>query len=99
MQDARSEYLLISRFLTKILLFFLNDEFRFDLNHVPNNTQPYINEISKIFMSNIKRECINDCTSAASTDILIQLFVELNETQITWHTDESYSIEVITRGG
>lgn len=45
------------------------------------------------------KECGDDCNEARSEKhVSVRLLVHTNETEITWNTDESYRLDVITSG-
>lgn len=50
-------------------------------------------------MVNLQKECQNNCSDTqAEANILIRLYVNTYDTILTWTTDESYSIDVTTKG-
>lgn len=73
--------------------------FRFDFSRVSSNASRYLNEVSDLFLSKILKECGDGCNIAKSDkEITVQYTVQSNETNITWNTDESYRLDVVTNG-
>lgn len=70
----------------------------FDTTTVPEKTKRYLQDVSEIFLENIKNECHQDCTIPSKTDVLIKIFVNSIDLSLKWETDESYTLEVSTIG-
>lgn len=52
-----------------------------------------------IFLSKISHECGDDCKSAKSEkEISVRMNIQTIETDLTWDTDESYHMNIITNG-
>lgn len=80
-----------------IFNFYLN--FRFNISQTPAETVDYLHDISNIFISKVLKECGDGCSEARSEkQVSVRLLVQSNETEITWSTDESYRLDVITSG-
>lgn len=73
--------------------------FRFDYSQAPNETLNYLHEISSIFISKVYKECRDNCNAVESTaQILVKIIVQTNVSEITWKTDESYKLNILTSG-
>lgn len=85
--------------LGQALVSFNPKNLRFDTKLVPVNSTSFVNEFNDIFLTNIQRECGNHCVESQSDkEIIVQQIVSTNEAELTWDTDESYHLEIITRG-
>lgn len=52
-----------------------------------------------IFSSKISHECGDGCKSAKSEkEITVRMSIQSIETDLTWDTDESYQISIVTKG-
>lgn len=72
---------------------------RFNISKISINTTEYLRDVSNIFVSKVLKECGNGCNDAKSEKhVSVQLLIQSNETEITWNTDESYRLDVITSG-
>lgn len=69
---------------------------RFDSTNVPDNTKDYILEISRIFLDVIQTESGRLCNIEAPPEILIRFYIRSTYTNLTWTTDESYSVDIST---
>lgn len=69
---------------------------RFDLSSVPNVTRHYLDEVSHIFVRQIRREGEAVCNLEHPPDILVRFDVHSPYMNLTWTTDESYSVVVAT---
>lgn len=73
--------------------------YSFDFSRAPANTSKYLNDISDIFLTKVLKECGDGCNIAKSDkEISVLYTVQSNETEITWNTDESYRLDVLTNG-
>ncbi|XP_031632217.1 chitooligosaccharidolytic beta-N-acetylglucosaminidase [Contarinia nasturtii] len=81
-------------------LFSLNpNHLKFNISGTSVDTTNYLHAISNIFISKVIKECGNGCNEARSEKhVSVRLLVRSNETEITWSTDESYRLDVITSG-
>lgn len=76
-----------------------SSSFRFNISQTPIETVEYLHDISNIFISKVLNECGDGCSEARSEKhVSVRLLVQSNETEITWNTDESYRLDVITSG-
>lgn len=72
---------------------------RFDIYQTSIEINNFLRDISNIFISKVLKECGDGCNEARSEKhVLVRLLVQTNETEITWNTDESYRLDVITSG-
>lgn len=73
---------------------------RFNISQASIETELYLRDISDIFIAKVLKECGGDgCNEARSEKhVFVRLLVQSNETEITWNTDESYRLDVITSG-
>lgn len=72
---------------------------RFNISQTSIETTDYLHDISNIFISKLLRQCGDGCSVARSEkQVSVRLLVQTNETEITWGTDESYRLDVITSG-
>lgn len=69
---------------------------RFDSTNVPDNTKDYILEISRIFLDVIQTESGRLCSIEAPPEVLIRFYIRSIYTNLTWTTDESYSVDIST---
>lgn len=73
--------------------------FRFNISQLSINTTAYLRDISEIFVSRVLLECGDGCNEARSgKHVSVRLLIQSNETEITWTTDESYRLDIITSG-
>lgn len=72
---------------------------RFNISQTSIETADYLHDISNIFLSKLLRQCGDRCNVARSEkQVSVRLLAQTNETEITWNTDESYRLDVITSG-
>lgn len=72
---------------------------RFNISQTSIETADYLRDISNIFLAKLLRQCGDRCNVARSEkQVSVRLLVQTNETEITWNTDESYRLDVITSG-
>lgn len=82
-----------------MLIYSQHNLYRFDYVQTPNETLHYLHEISSIFISKVFKECRDRCNAVESTtQILVKLIVHTNISDITWNTDESYKLNILTSG-
>ncbi|XP_017871691.1 PREDICTED: chitooligosaccharidolytic beta-N-acetylglucosaminidase [Drosophila arizonae] len=63
----------------------------------PNEvTTQFLRETNRLFVSNLLKECIRNCTLAASKEVLVKATVTDSSLVLDWKTDESYMIVVRT---
>lgn len=85
----------VIKYVEKVKYFF----FRFNISDSSVDVANYLHEISNIFISKVFKECGDDCDEARSEKhVSVRLSVHSNETEITWNTDESYRLDVVTSG-
>lgn len=69
------------------------------MQRVPSNTMNYLNEINKIFLVNIQRDCSHYCESSKSDkEFIIAYNIQSNKTALSYDTNEGYRLEIVTRG-
>lgn len=61
----------------------------------PASTQ-FIRETNRIFVSNIIKECLRNCTLEQSKEILVKATVNSTDLTLDWSTDESYQLVIRT---
>lgn len=72
---------------------------RFNYSLVPHSIWDNVDKMLFIFLSKIGHECGDDCKSAKSEkEISVRMNMESIETDLTWDTDESYQISIVTKG-
>lgn len=59
----------------------------------------FIRETNRIFLSNIIKECVRNCTLENSKEILVKATVNTGSLTLDWSTDESYVLLIRTTGG
>lgn len=62
-------------------------------------TTQFIRETNRIFLSNIIKECVRNCTLESSKEILVKATVSTSSLSLDWATDESYVLLIRTTGG
>ncbi|XP_061387457.1 chitooligosaccharidolytic beta-N-acetylglucosaminidase [Musca vetustissima] len=63
----------------------------------PASTQ-FIRETNRIFVSNIIKECLRNCTLEQSKEVLVKATVNSSDLTLDWSTDESYQLVIRTTG-
>lgn len=61
-------------------------------------TKQFLRETNRIFVSNIIKECLRNCTIENSKEILVKATVSSNSLTLDWSTDESYTLVIRTTG-
>lgn len=57
-----------------------------------NETNKFIADLNKLFLMNIAKECIKNCTIENSTQVFLKLTVNSSSMELNWDTNESYSL-------
>lgn len=66
---------------------------------MPSETKSYLEAISDLLVENLQKECQNNCTDKqVDANVLVRIYINTYETILTWTTDESYSIDITTKG-
>lgn len=64
-----------------------------------DKTAEYLNAAIEIFKNNIILLCNqHHCDLSLNIDVLVKIYVHENQLNLTWATDESYSLDVSTSG-
>ncbi|XP_023291195.2 chitooligosaccharidolytic beta-N-acetylglucosaminidase [Lucilia cuprina] len=61
-------------------------------------TTQFIRETNRIFLSNIIKECVRNCTLDNSKEVLVKATIESTSLALDWSTDESYVLLIRTTG-
>ncbi|XP_037936342.1 chitooligosaccharidolytic beta-N-acetylglucosaminidase-like [Teleopsis dalmanni] len=80
-----------------------NERVRFDPWKVRFNvvaptaaTTQFIRETNRIFVSNILKECVRNCTLDKGKEILVKATINSTSLSLDWNTDESYTLSIRT---
>lgn len=66
---------------------------------MPHSIWDNVDKMLFIFLSKISHECGDHCKTAKSEkEISVRMNIQSTETDLTWDTDESYQINIITKG-
>lgn len=67
---------------------------------MPQSIWNNVDKMLFIFLSKISHECDdNNCKTAKSEkEISIRMNIQSTESDLTWDTDESYQISIVTKG-
>lgn len=66
---------------------------------MPDPIWDNVDKMLFIFLSKINNECGDDCKFAKSEkEISVRMNIQSIETDLTWDTDESYQINIATKG-
>ncbi|XP_053950429.1 chitooligosaccharidolytic beta-N-acetylglucosaminidase [Anastrepha ludens] len=57
----------------------------------------YVRESNRIFVSNILKECVRNCSLPNSKEVLVKTTVSTNNLVLDWSTNETYALSVRTR--
>lgn len=73
---------------------------KFDYSEVSGSrsAKDYLQRVSKIFQSNLLVDCGVDCTLVPETEVTIHYAVSSSDLRLNWDTDESYALDVSTKG-
>lgn len=83
----------------KIATKFIMHFFRFNISQTSFEAATYLRDVINIFFSKVLQECGDGCDEVKSEKhVSVRLLVQSNETELTWDTDESYRLDVITSG-
>lgn len=77
---------------------FVVEIFRFDLTNVPDGTNRYISAVGQIFLATIGKESGSLCHLESPSEVVVRFDVYTPYLNLTWTTDESYSVTVSTEG-
>lgn len=69
----------------------------FEASDVPMSIRWFFSEISAIFTSNLQLTCGPQCKRVEST-VTVLMSVTSHDDQLDWNTDESYRLEIVTKG-
>lgn len=59
-----------------------------------NETNKFIGDINKIFLENIAKECIYNCSLENSPQVFFKLSIKSKSLELNWDTDESYTLRL-----
>lgn len=59
-----------------------------------NETNKFIGDINKLFLINIAKECINNCSVENSPQVFLKLSVYSKSLELNWNTNESYTLRL-----
>uniref|UniRef100_A0A1I8NT19 Secreted protein n=1 Tax=Stomoxys calcitrans TaxID=35570 RepID=A0A1I8NT19_STOCA len=58
----------------------------------------FVRETNRIFVSNIIKECLRNCTLEQSKEVLVKATINSTDLTLDWSTDESYQLTIRTTG-
>lgn len=73
---------------------------RFDLSEVAggSRSKEYLTATTRLFLGNLLQQCGGNCSVVTDTDITVRIATTSPDLTLNWRTDESYSLEIVTRG-
>ncbi|KAI9581797.1 chitooligosaccharidolytic beta-N-acetylglucosaminidase [Glossina fuscipes] len=71
---------------------------RFNIMANSSWTKQFLRETNRIFVSNIIKECLRNCTVERSKEILVRVAVNSTSLTLDWESDESYKLNIRTTG-
>lgn len=79
------------------------EDIRFEINEpvkekAPDNFKELVNGMCEILIEDLKKMCGETCAGAVSSRLLVKMSIRNTETNLTWNTDESYSLQVENSG-
>lgn len=79
------------------------DEIQFEITepaveNAPDNFNRLVNEMFKVMIKDLKKMCGKTCAGDANSKLLVKMSIKNTETNLTWFTKESYSLEVKPEG-
>ncbi|XP_077285128.1 beta-hexosaminidase 2 isoform X2 [Arctopsyche grandis] len=80
------------------VLTFHPSSLRYDLEYVPSASRDFMEGAIEIFNNNLVKECEGNCTLLSDTILSIHMTVNSDDLSLNWSTDESYSLDLSTKG-
>ena len=79
------------------------DDIRFEIiepveEQAPDNFKGLVNGMCEVLVEDLKKICKNGCNGTVDYRLLVKISIGSNTTDLTWDTDESYSLSVETKG-
>lgn len=72
--------------------------FGFEVINDDTSVLQYFQENIYLFQENLRKECYGNCTLPAGVNVNVYISVRSPYIALKWHTNESYSLNVINRG-
>lgn len=73
--------------------------YRFELENSSDKNAEFLNATIEIFKNNIILLCNHqNCDLSVNMDVMVKIYVHEHQLNLTWTTDESYSLDLSTSG-